>query len=176
MIEITINSPKHGPHQLLLDEEDVELLERNKYCVRYRTSSPYSHENPRFEGFRRVSRGKRSERKTIYLHREILERKLGITLNSEDFADHIDGNVMNNTRDNLRLANCKTNSYNRRTQMNNTSGYKGVTYLKERGTWKAEITKDRKRVYLGAFKTKEEAGRVYRDAAEELFGEFVRKD
>lgn len=47
----------------------------------------------------------------------------------------------------------------KRLAKDNTSGYRGVTF--SRGRWVAGIGVNGKRVYLGAFKTSEAAGRAY---------------
>jgi len=63
---------------------------------------------------------------------------------------------------NYEPGNCKWStkseqSLNRRIQSNNSSGYKGVKFDKRRGTWSAEIQFNKKRKYLGTFKTLEGA-------------------
>ena len=52
-------------------------------------------------------------------------------------------------------------SRNQRIRKNNTSGYKGVSYIKIRGDYKAQIKVNYKSIYLGYFKTAIEAGVVY---------------
>lgn len=89
-------------------------------------------------------------------------------------ADHIDGNGLNNTRANLRLATTSQNGCNRGAQANNKSGYKGVAWHKQRKKWRANIRVGGKQVHLGYFATPEEAALVYNKAAREYFGEFAR--
>jgi len=110
---------------------------------------------------------------TIKLHRVILALKLGRDLSEGEQVDHIDGDGLNNTRDNLRLATSAQNSANRGKQSNNTSGFKGVSWNKPRGKWRAQIRVGGNQIHLGMFTSKDEAHAAYCEAAEEYFGEFA---
>lgn len=57
---------------------------------------------------------------------------------------------------------------------NNTSKYAGVYWDKKRNNWCSKITKDRKEINIGRFKTQNEAGAAYNAKAVELFGENAR--
>lgn len=94
--------------------------------------------------------------------------------NKEILVDHIDGNRLNNRRYNLRTCDNHGNCRNRGKSKNNQSGYKGVFLRKKTGTWICSITKNRKKVFLGDFKTKEEAALAYNEAAIRLHGEFAK--
>lgn len=86
------------------------------------------------------------------------------------FVDHIDGNGLNNTRENLQIVSNSLNIAKARRHFTNTSGYRGV-YLC-RGLWRSRITKDGARVELGSYESKEDAARAYNRASKELFDEF----
>lgn len=86
-------------------------------------------------------------------------------------VDHKDGNGLNNTRANLRLATASQNMCNRKRGWS-TSGYRGVS--KQRSKWVAYITPHGgKQMNLGTFDTAEEAARARDAAARELHGEFA---
>lgn len=89
-------------------------------------------------------------------------------------VDHIDGNTLDNRKRNLRVCTKGENRLNSRIQTNNTSGYKGVYWMKSHGCWHARITVHKKRFFLGAFQEKEHAARAYNEAAKIHFGEFAR--
>jgi hypothetical protein len=72
-------------------------------------------------------------------------------------VDHINRDRYDNRFENLREASRSENLQNARRRDNNTSGYTGVSWSKSKKRWRAEIMVDGKRMYLGRFKTKEEA-------------------
>jgi hypothetical protein len=88
--------------------------------------------------------------------------------------DHIDGNPRNNRISNLRLATPSQNMMNRGKQSNNTSGYKGVSYRKDRKKWRAYIKKEGKFMALGHYDSKKDAYSAYCDAARKYHGAFAR--
>lgn len=91
----------------------------------------------------------------------------------ECLIDHIDGNRSNNRFKNLRQCNFSQNSANRKISASNTSGYKGVSFVKRTKKWGAWIKVNGKSKNLGcAFNTPEEAFEAYKNASIEFFGEF----
>lgn len=88
--------------------------------------------------------------------------------------DHRDLCRSNNAISNLREASRSGNGANRAKFRNNRSGYKGVSYYKGNGKWRAAIGKDWGKQHLGYFDTPEEAHDAYMKAARELHGEFAR--
>lgn len=74
-------------------------------------------------------------------------------------VDHIDHDGLNNRRDNLRLVTPSQNSQNRRgpNKNNKTSGVRGVTWLRKRGVWQAQMGIDGKKRWIGYFASVSEA-------------------
>jgi hypothetical protein len=102
----------------------------------------------------------------IYMHRQLLNAPAGI-----DVA-HKDGDGLNNRRDNISL---KSRSRNLRGVCKKRSGatsqFRGVSWSKKEGCWRAQIhLKDRNK-FLGRHVMEEDAARAFNAAALEHFGE-----
>lgn len=80
-----------------------------------------------------------------------------------------------NRIDNLRLATKSQNAVNTGKWSTNTSGYKGVSFNKASKKWVANISVNKKLIYLGAFGTAEEANIAYKAAVIKHHGEFANK-
>lgn len=116
------------------------------------------------------------DRKDVFelMHRLILARIIGRALEPREFTDHIDGDGLNNRRNNLRVATPADNVHNTKRAKNNTSGYKGVSWHKRMKHWAANIRLNDRAVFLGYFDTPEEAYAAYCEAAKQHYGEFAR--
>lgn len=88
--------------------------------------------------------------------------------------DHIDGNSLNNSPSNLRLATNAENSRNRGKNCNNTSGIKGVYWHKASQKWAAQLEINNRNKHLGLFESINEAAAAYENAARKYHGEFCR--
>ncbi len=109
-----------------------------------------------------------------YLHRVILERIIGRSLNVNEYVDHVDRDTLNNKRENLRLATQSENMRNSTKRSSNKSGYKGVSWAARESKWCARITVQYKGIHVGYFDTPEKAALAYNAAAIRLHGEFAR--
>ena len=88
--------------------------------------------------------------------------------------DHINGTRSDNRWINLREATQSQNLANAGRRIDNTSGFKGVTWVKQTRRWMAQTTKAGRHIHLGYFATAEEAHVAYVAAAHEHHGEFAR--
>ena len=104
------------------------------------------------------------------MQRVILERMLDSKIPQGMQVDHINGKKLDNRRENLRLATQSENQANSSARIG-IYGLKGVQ--PHRRKWQARIQKNKKRIYIGLYDTKEEAGLAYNKKAIELFGEFA---
>lgn len=101
-------------------------------------------------------------RTTVSMHRELIGAPTGTEV------DHRNGNGLDNTRQNLRLATRGQNGCNVRNSKHQRSGaFKGVHF--SRGAWEARICQ----TYLGRFANPEAAARAYDAAAAARFGFFA---
>lgn len=155
MKEIIINSKAHGRKVVLVDDEDYdELIKFRWYVSKGKAGNFYVR---RCVG-----------QKKIKMHRHVL----GLT-NPEIKGDHIDGDGLNNQRDNLRSATHLQNNFNRKPLANASSKYLGVHWHDITKKWKAEISVGNRNIYLGVYKTQYQAAFAYNYAAKSLRGEFA---
>jgi hypothetical protein len=86
--------------------------------------------------------------------------------------DHINFNTSDNRIENIRNCTHTENHQHSKRQINNTTGFKGVTATKS-NKFRARITVNSVRLNLGLFDTAEEAYSKYCEAAHLYFGEFL---
>jgi hypothetical protein len=127
----------------LVDDEDY--IELSKYKWGLYTSSKNLFYATRHDG-----------QKTIAMHRAIMNTPAGME------TDHINGNGLDNRKENLRIVTRRENQQNRHGFK--TSNYPGVSKVKNR--WTAHIHINKKQNYLGSFKDEEKAARRYRIACD----------
>jgi len=106
---------------------------------------------------------------TEKMHRFIL----GLNKTNRGIVDHIDHDVLNNTRANLRVTTYSGNNRNRRAIAGGSSEFKGVRKVSGRERWTATIRVESEFVRLGTFATEEVAAEAYDYAAREHFKEFA---
>ena len=70
-------------------------------------------------------------------------------------CDHINRNKLDNRKKNLRETTPLKNSWNKNIHSNNTSGFMGVSYRKDKKLWCATLVYNHKKINLGASKNKE---------------------
>lgn len=111
---------------------------------------------------------------SAFMHRVILSRMLGRELTRLDTVDHVHHKTTDNRRSEIRLASYSENMVNRPLLDNNTSGYIGVTWARDRSKWYVRVSKGHTRKHVGYFDDLIEAALAYDKAAEELFGNFAQ--
>lgn len=144
----------YGGEVALIDDEDLAVLSGYRWAAHRK-----GHFGIYAEAYCRGSKPQRY----ISMHRLIMGERV----------DHINGNGLDNRRQNLRPATIAENSRNKRKQTKAaTSRFKGVS--RDKKTWRAEIELNGRRSRLGWFASEEEAADAYDRAAKRLHGEFAR--
>lgn len=151
-------------YEAVIDVADVHLVEGFSW---------YSQVKRRSDGSIRAVYAIRSCRACGHMRIIMMHRVVAMTPDGLE-TDHEDGNTLNNRRANLRHASTAQNQFNRKLQINNTSGVKGVSWDGHRKKWRAMIAVDGKDRILGRFRTIEEAASTYAAASKKLHGEFGR--
>jgi hypothetical protein len=104
------------------------------------------------------------------MHRLVAERN-GLPIGGEE-VDHWDGDGLNNQQSNLRPATHRQNAANQKRRRDNTSGYKGVSWHRQKGKFQARITVAGHQHYLKCWDDPRDAARAYNEAALKYFGEY----
>jgi hypothetical protein len=145
-----------------VDDQDYDRLAKYRWHVKKSRGFLYAVRSVRVQGWF----------KTIPMHYEVLGLcypMLGFTV------DHRNGDGLDNQRGNLRLCTPSQNNYNKPPRKGARSKYKGVIPVRRKDGYKYEvnITKDKKRLYLGTFDDEYSAMKVYNSWALRLHGEFA---
>lgn len=96
-----------------------------------------------------------------YMHRRLFDLRAG---DSRE-VDHVNGDGLDNRRENLRVVTHAQNQQNRRITGNRgaKSPHRGVHPCKQTGRWSAQVTLNGRAHWLGRFDTEEEAAQAAAD-------------
>lgn len=152
-----------------LSQGKFARVDRKNYDYLNQWKWHYSHGYAVRRVHKRLSEGKYVGT-YIYMHRLIMQPS------AEMVTDHINGDGLDNRESNLRNCTQQDNVRNKRVQSNSISGVKGVRWNKHKNRYEPNITVNGKRVYIGRYKTIEEATEAYKRAAIKYFGEYAYAD
>lgn len=166
-ILLSKNGKYAGMYVAIVDDEDYEILGNKNWYAEPKGINVYV--------YRKLNQVEKSGRKTrrISLHRFIMNAPDGMEV------DHINGNGLDNRRENLRICTRSENAKNIRKHKGvHSSIYKGVRWYSITKRWHAQIsdvTKDGKRTVksIGYFDDETEAAKAYDIWAHRLHGEFA---
>ena len=124
----------------IVDDEDYVRLSKHRWRRSVNTHTNYA-----------VMANKRGKPR---MHRVIL----GVDKCVGYEVDHINGNGLDNRKENLRICSKSSNQHNRlRLNSNNASGFIGVSLYIPNGKWRSRIQVNNSVVYLGYFNSPKEA-------------------
>lgn len=141
----------------VVDDDDYAELSRYKWCIQ---GDGYAVRKPR--------KSDGAGEKQIRMHRVIAGTPVGMT------TDHINGDKLDNRKSNLRMATSAENQHNVQKRKDNISGFKGVSFSRRNGKWRATIAVNGVRHSLGLFSSPEDAAKSYNSSAIKYHGEFAR--
>lgn len=104
---------------------------------------------------------------TVRLHRLVM----GVT-DSNIYVDHIQHNLKDNRKSQLRIVNPSQSCMNRGQMGHNTSGITGIRFNTQNNKWQAYIGVGGELMHLGYFDDKLKAIEIRNKAEEEYFGEY----
>lgn len=157
MKKIDISTKTYQDTFTLVDDRDYDRLAGHKWYVQKGKGLAYAVR----------ADCSVSPPKKLLMHRVIMGDPVGMDV------DHRHGNGLNNQRYNLRVCTHARNVMNCRKPDRNTSGYKGVSWVKNNNKWAARIRVNTKLKHLGLFTCLIKAAKAYDAAAKEYFGEFA---
>lgn len=147
--------------KILVDKEDFEKIDKeNRYITinsgGYAYMTKYSEE--------------------IFIHRFLMELPNAYDDETRLIVDHINGDKLDNRKSNLRIIKKEINPINCKTYKNNTSGVKGVAWMKRLNKWQVSIQINKMGIYLGVYSDFNEAVKVRKEAELKYFGEYNRNE
>lgn len=139
----------------IVDDEDFARLNRLKW---YCSASCYA--------VRTVHVGGKS--KPVFMHKVIRPVPEGFEV------DHINGNRLDNRRENLRRVSHQQNQRNKRqSKARRSSRFKGVFKSRRLGKWCAQIEVNERSIHVGVFTDERDAALAYDAAARYYFEDFA---
>lgn len=143
-----------GNKNVLIDKDDYDKISKYCWCI---------------NGTGYVIAWSPNEKRMINMARTILSVK-----DSDVYVDHINGNTLDNRKNNLRKVDCQKNNMNQNLSKNNTSGHKGVHWHKGVNKWIANIGLNGKLLHLGYFENFDDAVSARESKEKEMYGEYSR--
>lgn len=142
----------------IVDSDDYEYLSQFKWYY----AQGYAVRN---------TRNINGKRQQMRMHRVIAETP------EEMVTDHINGDTLDNRKNNLRNVTYHENTFNAKKKTKAMSKYKGVSKFKGKThsfyKYTAKLQHNKERILIGYFPTEKQAALAYNEKAKEYFGEFA---
>jgi len=157
-----------GKHTIIIDTEYWDMVKGCSWHIKGSEEDHYPYVETKIPhpdgGWYTRPNGKRERRRIkLRLHHLILGKpEKGLMI------DHKNHNGLDNRKDNLRILTNQQNQFNRRSNKNSSSKYKGVGWIKSNNKWRAKIQHNKKSIHIGSFTCEKEAARAVNNKAREL--------
>jgi hypothetical protein len=148
---VLIINKKGDSYKCLIDKDNQEVVSNHQWHIESGQYAACSEENKR-----------------ILMHRLIM----GLPDQLE--VDHINGNRLDNRKENLRLVTPKQQAMNRTADSGSTSDRVGVSWKKGRDKWHAQISVNQKKIHIGYYETEQDAIEARKEEEQKHFGEYAR--
>ena len=160
-----VQPPDNRAKLIALTKGQVALVDAIRYdwAMQWNWYAEYSRSA---KAYYAVRRGREGEPKTVYLHRQIMGEPAGE-------VDHKNRTPLDCRTANLRACSHAQNHANRGLASNNTTGYRGVAWMRTRNKWRARLKVNQTELHLGCFDNKDDAIRARLTAERQHFGEFA---
>src|SRR3990167_8310668 len=134
-----------------VDDEDFDEINKFKwYAAMGKTGVLYAQ--------------RESNSTTLFMHREIM----GCKRKDGKIIDHKNRDGLNCQKINLRFCTKSENNKNRKSHVNSTSKYLGVSWCKLTKKWLAQMTIKKRCIKIGRYKLEEDAALAYNEKAIEI--------
>jgi len=158
---ISLHPPKNGIGLIPIEPTILAILDEPDYHLVKRFSWVLNHKSG--EVFTNWWKGN-NKNGSIKLRRFIMNPSDGKEVS------HLNGNSLDFRRINLCLKTSYQRMVSRKGNQNSTSKFKGVSFCRQTGRWKSQITHEKRNTNLGRYDTEYEAALVYDKASKKLWG------
>lgn len=101
---------------------------------------------------------------------------MGLENGDKRVVDHIQHNLLDNRKSQLRIVTYSQNGQNQTLNSKNTSGYTGVSWSKKYNKWRVYIKLNGKQIFLGYYNNIDDAVNARHSAEDKYFGEYSYKN
>lgn len=150
--DISIIITERG-EEIIIDSSDLEKCKQYKWST---DSNGYPRTNTK------------NLREYLFIHQLISNSYT----NNKIIVDHKNLDKLDNRKENLRICSASQNNMNKKIQMNNTSGIRGISWHKIHNKWQSSISINGKTIYLGIFSNISDAIKFRQEAETKYFGEY----
>lgn len=157
---ITLYKNRFG-YKAIVDESDYDML--LKHTKRWRAGTHH------VEGNSKLLKNSSGRRLQVSMHRLIM----GCVKGDKKMVDHINHNVLDNRKCNLRIVTASQNLINKIKLPNSSSKYKGVYWIKDKKKWRVEVGGRLNKHNAGYFTNEIEAAKKANELMIKIHGEFA---